>query len=61
MHTPQGPFIASGTCFYWLHTHAADGIIHVESPVHRVFTLGKPTQQTKIPTITKGSLSGTSR
>ena len=38
--TPQGPFIASGTCFYWLHTHAADGIIHVESPVHRVYTLG---------------------
>ena len=35
-----GPFIASGTCFYWLHTHAADGIIHIESPVHRTFTLG---------------------
>jgi len=38
--TAQGPFIASGTCFYWLHTHAADGIIHIESPVHRVYTLG---------------------
>ncbi len=38
--TPQGPFISSGTCFYWLHTHAADGIIHIESPVHRTFTLG---------------------
>jgi hypothetical protein len=38
--TPQGPFIASGTCFYWLHTHAADGIIHIESPVHRTYTLG---------------------
>ena len=38
--TPQGPFIGSGTCFYWLHTHAADGIIHVESPVHRTYTLG---------------------
>ncbi len=33
-------FIASGTCFYWLHTHAADGIIHIESPVHRTYTLG---------------------
>ena len=32
----QGPFISSGTCFYWLHTHAADGIIHIESPVRRV-------------------------
>jgi hypothetical protein len=38
--TAQGPFIASGTCFYWLHTHAADGIIHIESPVHRAYTLG---------------------
>jgi hypothetical protein len=39
-NTPTGPFIASGTCFYWLHTHAADGIVHIESPVHRTFTLG---------------------
>ncbi len=33
-------FVASGTCFYWLHTHAADGIIHIESPVQRTDTLG---------------------
>ncbi len=39
--TPQGPFIDSGSCFYWLHTHAADGIIHIESPVHRGYTLGE--------------------
>jgi hypothetical protein len=38
--TPQGPFIETGTCFYWLHTHAADGIIHVESPIQRTYTLG---------------------
>ena len=38
--SPAGPFIASGSCFYWLHTHAADGIIHIESPVHRTYTLG---------------------
>ena len=38
--TPTGPYIASGSCFYWLHTHAADGIIHIESPVHRTYTLG---------------------
>jgi hypothetical protein len=38
--TPAGPFISSGTCFYWLHTHAADGIIHIESPIHRTYTLG---------------------
>jgi hypothetical protein len=39
-NTPNGPFIETGTCFYWLHTHAADGIIHIESPVQRTFTLG---------------------
>ncbi|HEY1823732.1 MAG TPA: hypothetical protein VGG83_27825 [Trebonia sp.] len=39
--TPTGPFIDSGTCFYWLHTHAADGIIHIESPVKRTYTLGE--------------------
>jgi hypothetical protein len=25
----------------WLHTHAADGIIHTESPVQRTYTLGE--------------------
>jgi hypothetical protein len=39
--TGAGPFIGSGTCFYWLHTHAADGIIHIESPVERTYTLGE--------------------
>ena len=39
--TPAGPFVNSGTCFYWLHTHAADGIVHIESPVQRTFTLGE--------------------
>jgi hypothetical protein len=39
-NTPQGQFIAGGDCFYWLHTHAADGIIHIESPIHRIYTLG---------------------
>jgi hypothetical protein len=38
--TPQGPFVSSGNCFYWLHTHAPDGIIHIESPVQRTYTLG---------------------
>jgi len=39
-NTSSGPFISAGTCFYWLHTHAADGIIHIESPVQRTYTLG---------------------
>jgi hypothetical protein len=38
--TPLGPYVATGNCFYWLHTHAADGIIHIESPVQRTYTLG---------------------
>ena len=38
--TSVGPYVAAGSCFYWLHTHAADGIIHIESPVQRTFTLG---------------------
>ncbi|HKF16650.1 MAG TPA: hypothetical protein VKF14_05585 [Candidatus Dormibacteraeota bacterium] len=38
--TQGGPFVASGSCFYWLHTHATDGIIHIEAPAQRTFTLG---------------------
>ena len=34
------PFVAAGACFSWLHTHAADGIVHTESPVVRTYTLG---------------------
>jgi hypothetical protein len=30
--TAQGAFVETGSCFYWLHTHANDGIIHIESP-----------------------------
>jgi hypothetical protein len=30
-----------GQCFYWLHTHTPDGIIHIESPSAREFTLGE--------------------
>lgn len=39
--TAGGVFITGGSCFYWLHTHAADGIIHIESPVQRTYTLGE--------------------
>ena len=27
-------------CLYWVHTHTPDGIIHIESPQPRTFTLG---------------------
>ncbi len=29
-----------GQCLYWTHTHTPDGLIHVESPTFRTFTLG---------------------
>jgi hypothetical protein len=31
---------ADSTCLYWLHTHMPDGIIHIESPLFRSFSLG---------------------
>jgi hypothetical protein len=38
--TADGPFVVGGSKFYWLHTHDETGIIHIESPVQRTFTLG---------------------
>jgi len=40
VQTSAGPFVVAGKCFYWLHSHTADGIIHIESPTQRVYTLG---------------------
>src|SRR5207253_9951624 len=31
----------SSSCLFWLHTHATDGVIHVESPTKDAFTLGQ--------------------
>ncbi len=33
--------IIDNTCLYWLHTHSQDGIIHMEAPQTRNFTLGQ--------------------
>jgi hypothetical protein len=33
--------LPSPSCLYWLHTHSADGIIHVEAPEAREFTVGQ--------------------
>ena len=35
-----GPYVGSGTCFYWLHSHDQSGVIHIESPVQKLYTLG---------------------
>jgi hypothetical protein len=38
---PQGIGIASDqSCFYWLHTHTSDGVVHIEFPNHGNPTLG---------------------
>lgn len=36
-----GPVALGGHCYYWLHTHAPDGVIHIESPTERIYTLGQ--------------------
>jgi hypothetical protein len=33
--------LSSPSCFYWLHTHDSDGVIHVEAPQTKTFTLGQ--------------------
>lgn len=38
--TQDGPFVAGGSAFYWLHTHDESGVIHIEAPVQHSFTLG---------------------
>ena len=39
--TADGPFVVGGAAFYWLHTHDSSGVIHIESPVRRQYTLGE--------------------
>ena len=41
VNTATGPFVTQGTCFAWLHTHAGDGIIHMEAPKQITFDLGE--------------------
>ncbi|HEV3450013.1 MAG TPA: hypothetical protein VG869_02320 [Acidimicrobiia bacterium] len=36
-----GSEVVAGSCFYWLHSHTADGVIHIESPLRRTYTLGE--------------------
>jgi hypothetical protein len=39
--TPSGPFYDAGGCYYALHTHAQDGVVHVEGAAPRTYTLGQ--------------------
>jgi len=34
-------FLATGSCFAWLHTHDATGVIHIATPVAQTFELGQ--------------------
>lgn len=31
----------TNSCFYWMHTHDKTGIIHIEVPVNKNFSLGQ--------------------
>jgi hypothetical protein len=35
------PFYGATSCYYWLHVHTQDGVIHVESPTTQAYTLGQ--------------------
>ncbi len=50
VETNAGPFVETGSCFYWLHVHAYDGIVHIESPsTTQSFTLGQFFDEWGIP------------
>lgn len=50
VETSAGPFVETGSCFYWLHVHAYDGIVHIESPSTSLsFTLGQFFDEWGIP------------
>lgn len=57
---PAGIGIPGNKCFFWLHTHTTDGVIHMESPRQMNFTLGQFMDiwsQTKPDTSFFGALS----
>jgi hypothetical protein len=49
------PFAGATQCYYWLHTHANDGVLHVESPTSTLYPLsdvfaiwGQPLSATQV-------------
>jgi len=38
---PSNIGIIPDNCIYWMHTHDDTGVIHIESPDDRTFTLGQ--------------------
>lgn len=39
-HQVPGGIGIQPSCMYWLHTHDSGGLVHIESPAQRSFTLG---------------------
>jgi hypothetical protein len=37
---PSG-FIATGSCFAWIHTHDTTGVVHIVTPEEKTYTLGQ--------------------
>lgn len=38
---PVNQDIPNTYCFYWLHTHATSGVVHIEAPASGTYTLGQ--------------------
>jgi hypothetical protein len=39
--TQSGAFDEASQCYYWLHVHAQDGVVHIEAPDQATYTLGQ--------------------
>ncbi len=57
VNSTAGPVASGGQCIYWLHTHAPDGVIHIESPTVRVYNLGDFFDEWRQP-LSSGSVAG---
>jgi hypothetical protein len=41
IYIPPQIGIIPDKCIYWMHTHDGTGVIHIESPIKRDFTVGQ--------------------
>ena len=64
---PAGIGIIPNNCIYWMHTHDESGLIHIESPINKEFTLGQfldiwnrfNSSDTVVQYITNNNINGT--
>ena len=64
---PAGIGIIPNNCIYWMHTHDDSGLIHIESPIKKEFTLGQildiwnrfNSSDTVVQNITNNNVNGT--